>query len=136
MKSDCVLDTNVLIYAAAGREDEPRKFQIAQRLVAERHFGLSGQILAEFYHAVLRLAVPPGQGEIESWIDLLCHYPVVAVDESLVRAAIALSQRYQVSYRDAAILGAAERLAASILYTEDLNHGQTYGSVHVVNPFL
>jgi predicted nucleic acid-binding protein len=30
---------------------------------------------------------------------------------------------------------AAERLGASILYTEDLNHGQRYGAVLVHNPF-
>ncbi|TDR85451.1 PIN domain-containing protein [Enterovirga rhinocerotis] len=136
MKSDCVLDTNILIYAAAGRADEPHKFQIAQRLVAEQNFGLSGQILAEFYTVMLRRTlVPPTQGEIDSWIELLCHYPVAAIDESLVRAAIALSQRWRISYWDAAILAAAERLAAPILYTEDLGHGQTYGSVRVVNPF-
>ena len=30
---------------------------------------------------------------------------------------------------------AAERLSAPMLSSEDLNHGQDYGSVRVVNPF-
>ena len=34
------------------------------------------------------------------------------------------------------IIAAAERLGASILYAEDLNHGQRYGSVQAINPFL
>ena len=33
-------------------------------------------------------------------------------------------------------IAAAERLGAKVLYSEDLNHGQTYGSVRVENPFL
>jgi len=36
---------------------------------------------------------------------------------------------------DAAIIAAAERLGASVLYAEDLNHGQSYRALRVVNPF-
>lgn len=43
---------------------------------------------------------------------------------------------YQISYWDAAILAAAEELGCTKLYTEDLNHGQTYESVQVINPFV
>ena len=62
--------------------------------------------------------------------------PVVAVDADLVREGIRHSIRYQISYWDAALIAAAERLDAPTLYTEDLNHGQLYGSVKVINPFL
>ncbi len=44
-------------------------------------------------------------------------------------------RRFQIHYYDAAIVAAAERLGAEILYTEDLNHGQRYGTVLVQNPF-
>ena len=44
-------------------------------------------------------------------------------------------ERHQISYWDAAVIGAAEALGAAILFSEDLNHGQLYGSVQVVNPF-
>jgi predicted nucleic acid-binding protein len=46
-----------------------------------------------------------------------------------------IAARYQTSYWDGAIVAAAERLAIPILYTEDLNHGQLYGSVRVIDPF-
>jgi predicted nucleic acid-binding protein len=58
------------------------------------------------------------------------------IDPSLIRTAIATSQRYLIAYWDGAILAAAERLGAEIVYTEDLNHGQRYGPVQVINPFL
>ncbi len=57
------------------------------------------------------------------------------IDAAIVRRGVALSRRYQINYYDAAILAAAERLGAPVLYTEDLNHDQTYESVKVINPF-
>ena len=54
----------------------------------------------------------------------------------MVIAGIDHARRYQLSYWDGAIIAAAERLGARVLYSEDLNHGQTYGSVRVENPFL
>jgi predicted nucleic acid-binding protein len=37
---------------------------------------------------------------------------------------------------DGAVIAAAERLGATTLYTEDLNHRQHCGSVQAINPFL
>ncbi len=47
-----------------------------------------------------------------------------------------VSVRYQISYWDGAIVAAAESISVPRLYSEDLNHGQRYGSVGVLNPFL
>ena len=136
MRSACFLDTNVLIYAAMGKQDDPRKFEVAAQIVRTELFGVSGQVLAEFYVNVLtKPAIPLSLSEAERWIDLLCNYPVAAVDDVLVRHGIAYAQKFHISYWDAAIVAAAERLEAPILYTEDLNHGQFYGSVRVMNPF-
>jgi predicted nucleic acid-binding protein len=49
--------------------------------------------------------------------------------------AIEQSERFAISYSDAAILAAAEALGTDTVYSEDLSHGQQYGSVRVVNPF-
>ena len=50
-------------------------------------------------------------------------------------AAMDAKVRHQISYWDAAIIAAAEALGAREFYSEDLNDGQMYGSVRVVNPF-
>ena len=47
-----------------------------------------------------------------------------------------ITERYQLRYWDAAIVAAAVRLGAPVLYSEDLNDGQTYDGVKVVNPSL
>ena len=69
------------------------------------------------------------------WIERLEKLPRVDTDTALVMAAILFSERYRISFWDACVLAAAERLGAPVLYTEDLNHGQSYGSVRVDNPF-
>ncbi len=58
------------------------------------------------------------------------------IDSALVKTAAAVSARYSISYWDGAIVAAAEALGTPILYTEDLNHGQAYGSVTAINPFI
>ena len=78
---------------------------------------------------------PLPASEAIDWLETFEDLPCVAVDASLVRHGADIAQRYQISYWDGAVLAAAHRLNASILYTEDLNHDQTYGSVRVVNPF-
>ena len=99
--------------------------------------GLSAQVLAEFYTAAQK---PAGAGltgeEAAAWVERLAVFPCVEIDARLVGHAISLSQRFRISYWDAAILAAAERLGAETVYSEDLSHGQTYGAVRVVNPFL
>src|SRR4051794_12423619 len=136
MQIACFLDTNILIYAATGKKDDPRKHAIASGIVLSEYFCLSGQVLAEFYvNVTQKPKIPLSLREIEGWFALLDQFPTAPVDSALVRAGMLHSLRYRISYWDAALVAAAERLGAPILYTEDLNHDQTYGSVRVVNPF-
>jgi predicted nucleic acid-binding protein len=119
MSVECFIDTNVLIYAAAGRRDHPAKWERAWTLLNDARFGVSGQVLAEFYVNVQKKAVrvPFTPNEAAAWVDRLAEVPVVAVDASLVREAIGYSHRYMISYWDAALIIAAERLDGPILYT-------------------
>ena len=137
MNVDCFLDTNILIYAAAGRDNEEAKRHKALALIENENFGLSAQVLQEFYVSVVRkIAIPLSPVQALEWIDYLAVFPCVPIDSSLVRIAVEVSQRYQISYWDGAIIAAADISQASILYSEDLNAGQQYSTVRVVNPFL
>ena len=49
--------------------------------------------------------------------------------------AVRISRRFQLSYWDAAILAAAHATDCDVVYSEDMNHGQDYDGVRVVNPF-
>ena len=134
--ADVFLDTNILIYASNGRIDQPEKWQVAQGLLTEA-FATSGQVMSEFYvNATLKGPKPLSCDDADAWVRLLAQRPNLPVDASLVRAGIETSRRYQTSYWDGAIIAAAEKLGCKTLYSEDLSHGRTYGSVTVINPFL
>ncbi|TIP76048.1 MAG: PIN domain-containing protein, partial [Mesorhizobium sp.] len=94
------------------------------------------QVLQEFYVNVTKRAdvtLPPAKAA--EWVAAISMKPCQDLDSAVVMRGIENSQRYQISYWDGAIIAAAERLGVKTLYTEDLNHGQAYGSVVAVNPF-
>jgi len=61
---------------------------------------------------------------------------MAAVDGALVMEASRVSERFQISHFDAQIIAAAARMHCSFVFSEDLNHGQDYGGVRIVNPFI
>jgi predicted nucleic acid-binding protein len=137
MSVEAFLDTNVLIYAVSSAASESAKKQKALELIETIDFGLSAQVLREFYVNVTRkIARPLSPDMALSLLDEFKCFPIVWTDYPLIVAAVELSVRFDLSYWDGAIIAAAESLGASILYTEDLNHGQRYGSVRAINPFL
>jgi predicted nucleic acid-binding protein len=137
MSVECFLDTNVLVYAVSSAEADAAKRAKALELVQEADFGLSAQVLQEFYVTATRKIRKPLAPELAvALMEQYRVFPTVPTDYPLIVAAVELSLRYGVSYWDGAILAAAEVLEAPVLYTEDLAHGQLYGSVRALNPFL
>jgi predicted nucleic acid-binding protein len=105
-------------------------------LIATTEFGISAQVLAEFYATVTRKGDDPmPAGAALDWIELLEQQPCVSIDAGIVKRGAEISERYRISYWDGAIIAAAEALGATTLFSEDLSDGQSYGSVKVVNPF-
>ncbi len=137
MSVECFLDTNILVYAVSSAEADVAKRAKALELVQEADFGLSAQVLQEFYvTATRKIRKPLAPALAVALMEQYRVFPTVPTDYPLIVAAVELSLRYGVSYWDGAILAAAEVLEAPVLYTEDLAHGQLYGAVRAVNPFL
>lgn len=137
MSVEAFLDTNILVYAAAGGEGEDVKRRQALRLIADYNFGLSAQVLQEFYVTVVRkIDEPLHPADALEWIEQLEAFPCQPIEPSLIKIGVEISQRYQISYWDGAVIAAAEAMGAETLFTEDLSHDQKYGSVRVVNPFF
>ncbi len=136
MRVECFLDTNVLVYAAAGRDAEEPKRERALELIEREDIGLSAQVLQEFYVTVTRkVEVPMSAEQALEWVELFESFPCLPIDASMVKIAAEISERFGIAYWDGAIVASAEALGAQTLYTEDLNDGQQYGSVRVQNPF-
>lgn len=135
--TEVFLDTNILLYAALGRKHAGDRLERAREIVLTEDYCTSGQVLAEFYHNVIRKGPKPlTPDKAREWVRVIAMKPCQPITPEVVVSGIDHARRYQISYWDGAIIAAAERLGARILYSEDLNHGQTYGSVRVENPFL
>jgi predicted nucleic acid-binding protein len=136
MRAEAFIDTNVLIYAISSDRAESVKASAALQLLASIDYGLSTQVMSEFYvTATQKIAHPLSRQAAIDFLQKLHQFPIVDFDAALVFEAIALQQEYRISYWDAAIIAAAHRMQAITIYSEDLNDGQFYGSSRVSNPF-
>jgi predicted nucleic acid-binding protein len=130
------IDTNVLIYAISSDPREAEKRQIAEALLTQSDWGISTQVLQEFYvNAIKGKAPTMTPAQAAHAVDTLMERPVAGMDAALLKAALRIHQRYQISYWDAAVIASSVELGATTLYTEDLNHGQVYEGVRAENPF-
>jgi predicted nucleic acid-binding protein len=137
MTAKVFFDTNVLVYAAVGTGKDERKRARSLELIDSEDFATSAQVLQEFFVTVVKNASRPLPVELAlEWIEQFTAFPCQSIDHQLVRIAVEQSQRFAISYWDAAILAAADALGIETVYSEDLNAGQRYGRVRVVNPFV
>ncbi len=137
MNASVFFDTNILVYAAIGTGKDQGKHERALDLIQSEDFGTSAQVLQEFFVTVVKKAARPLSAlRALEWIEQWSEFPCQPIDHRLVRIAIERSERYAISYWDAAVIAAAEALGAHTVYSEDLNAGQRYGRVRVINPFL
>jgi predicted nucleic acid-binding protein len=132
------LDTNVLVYAhdvSAGSKFE-RALQLIDELWESEMGCLSIQVLQEFYVTITtKVKTPLDRETAIEIVSALSAWKVHSPDVNDVVAAIEIQKRYQISFWDAMIVCSASKLNCDILWSEDLNDGQVYDGVKVVNPF-
>jgi predicted nucleic acid-binding protein len=137
MTANVFIDTNILLYSIDEDPASLQKRQRAQQILLTEQWAWSVQVAAEFFvnatspKRPFRLATADATALLEAWF----AYPILDLTPDVVRAAIDLHERSHLSYWDAAILGAAKQMGCRTLYSEDLNAGQDYDGVTVVNPF-
>lgn len=139
MPAKCFVDTNVLIYAhdAASGSRHDRAKAVVATLWHEGGAVISTQVLQEFAVNIQKKTVsPPLPETLREWLADYLQWEVVVNDGPAVLEALGVQVRFQLSFWDALIVQAANAAQAQILYTEDLNHGQYYGSVLAQNPFI
>jgi predicted nucleic acid-binding protein len=137
MIANAFLDANVLIYANSKAPQDREKSVRARQIMLAAPFALSTQVLQEFIaNALRRKALGITEANIDATLELASHASVAPVTLEIVLTAVSLRRRYQISHWDATIIAAAQALGCTTLYSEDLNHGQDYGGVRVVNPFF
>ena len=130
------LDTNVLVYAFSKAPRDAAKTRIAREWIAREDWGVTLQVLQEFYVNAIRTPHELSHDDALAMIEEIAgSRPIGVTDLPLMRHALQLKSRYRIAYWDAAVIAGARRLGASVLVSEDLSHGQDYGGVRVLNPF-
>ena len=130
------VDTNILIYAfdlTAGEKRDTAAALLA-RLWSERGGCISLQVLQEFYVTTTKKLAMPSKdaaAQIERLGKWTIHRP--GLDDVL--QAIELHRSRKISFWDAMIVRSAMSLDCSILWSEDLSHGQRLSGVTIRNPF-
>lgn len=139
MAKTAFFDTNIVVYAHDARD--LRKQRVAQGLLEDlaihNRAVISSQVVQEFCQVMLRgerpfmamtdLKVVLG----EVLLPLMFHSP----DPGFYESALDLYNRYALGFYDALIVQAAIGLNCDILYSEDLQDGQQFGKLKIVNPF-
>ncbi len=140
MNSRFFLDTNVFVYSfdRAAPAKARRAAELIRQAVATRKGIISYQVAQEFFNvAVQRFREPMSLAEAEQYLGTVFR-PLMAVQSSpaLYGEALRLKERYQLAWYDALIMAGALEGKCSILYSEDLRHGQRVADLRIENPFL
>ena len=130
-------DTNILLYSDDAAD--PRKNALATDLIARqraiREAVLSIQVLQEYFvNAVAKLKVDVTVARRR--VELFSRFELVLPDPAMVLAAIDIHRLNRLSFWDSMVVEAARVSGCSILFSEDLNAGQTIAGVKIVNPFV
>jgi predicted nucleic acid-binding protein len=130
------VDTNVHLYAFDAAE--PSKRVAAQKwresLWQSGRGRTSFQVLQEFYSQSLR-KFPSAKANIRAEIQNLLTWRPVLINAAVLEASWAVQDRYRIAFWDALIVAAAQVASCRYLLTEDLQSGQVFGDVEIVDPF-
>jgi predicted nucleic acid-binding protein len=134
------LDTNIFVYSAT--DDDPAKARVATELIRKAlttHKGaVSYQVVQEFFNLALKRFEHRMNFEDRQEYLARVFRPLLKIHSSLAlyEEALRLHAANKLQWYDALIVGAARESDCAILYSEDLQHGQKFGSLKIVNPFL
>ena len=130
------IDTNILVYVADIRD--PQKQGIAEDIVAAAldsdGFLISEQVLNEFSSiAMSKLKI--SKDAIKEYLKFFRDLATVTFPSHVAERGLDIAERYQLQFYDSLLLATAEANGCTEFISEDLNDGQVYCGMKVVNPF-
>lgn len=134
------LDTNILVYtfdaSAPAKRDRAR--HLVRELLEKATGAISWQVAQEFLNVALhKFKNPLTPGEASDYHDqVLLPLWKVYPSPALYQEALLIQRQAQYRFYDSLVVASATHVGATILYSEDLQHGQVFGKTKIVNPFL
>ena len=134
--SKIFIDTNILVYTLDSKDSykQAKARKIMEKVVNLHQPVISTQVLKEFY-VVATTKLKADRIIVKNIIHNFCNMEIVQNDLELIEQAIDISVILQLSFWDSLIVAAAEKAKCEYIISEDLNSGQTYRGVMVINPF-
>ncbi len=130
------IDTNVFVYAADSKN--PAKRAVARELittaVSSGGCRINVQVLNEFA-SVAHRKLGLTNDEIKAYLEMFRALPVLPVSADVTEKGLDVMERYELQFYDALLLVSASESGCDEFITEDLNDGQIYCGMKVVNPF-
>ena len=134
--SRCFIDTNIFVYAL-NPIDRP-KTAIARKLLRELANNGNGvvspQALLETFNVMVN-KLKLDRAKARQVTSKLSRYELVFADNATLRSTLDLAVLNSISIWDAHIVASAIQSRAKYLLSEDLQAGQDFHGVEVVNPF-
>ena len=130
------VDSNIFIYAKIKAQDLDKHLR-AQALLRslDGEVVVSVQVLNEFYNTLIRIGVSDNTIQ-QSLKKIMQDTHVLSITPTTVAVCWELRSKYKYSYYDSLILSSALESGCTILYTEDMQHGQVIGKkIKIINPF-
>jgi predicted nucleic acid-binding protein len=138
MNDRVLVDTNILVYAydVDAGDKQIKAAEILDALWQQGNGVLTTQVLAEFFITTTqkvkqRLSLPDARQIIE---DYRAGWTIFTTTPDTVLRAIASVELHRLSFWDAMIWAAAVINHVSIIYSEDMQHGQIIEGVRIENP--
>ena len=129
------IDTNVFVYLYSG--DESAKRAAAMAALGNGTACVTTQVLGELVHVLTKKFLLPttnAQAVVHEVCDACEVHPVTP---ELVFAALRLREQYRYGFYDSLIIAGARMTGSSILYSEDMRHGQVIdGALTIRSPFV
>ena len=127
------LDTNVLVYAYS--RNASKMHEVGARLLESDSFCISTQVINEFIWVMARKAKVPIEDITTIVRNLYLKVPVIETGMAVILKSLGISAKYGFAHWDSLIISAALVAGCPILYSEDMQDGQTIEGLQIVNPF-
>ena len=135
--SKIFIDTNILVYTLDQKNIEKRDVarKIVKKIVEVHQPVISTQVIKEFY-VVASNKLKADPIVVKNIIHNFHNMEIVNNDLDLIEQAIDISILSQLSFWDSLIIAAAEKANCEYVLSEDLNSGQNYRGIKLLNPFI
>jgi len=134
------LDTNIFVYSfdQSVTAKARKAAQLIRKALTTQKGVVSYQVVQEFFNVALRRFSQPMQtADAEQYLSTVFR-PLLGVRSSpaLYAEALHLQAQSGFSWYDSLIVSSAIQARCDLLFTEDLQHGQRFGTLQIENPFV